>query len=169
MRPTRIVAVALFAALIIWSEATAADINVANVEGWHTWQVDEAGPLTEMCCFTGQQGSRSQKGCNLDGGRMSYGNNGDCATEAGHAQFYALIKNGRPAKIRVLSSQCPVTSNSTIADHGIVSTKDNIRWFRSVIEDKNLGQGIKEEALFGLVQSESDTAYDYIDSLLSRR
>ena len=30
-------------------------------------------------------------------------------------------------------------------------------------------QDIREEALFGLVQSESDAAFEYIDRLLSRR
>lgn len=40
---------------------------------------------------------------------------------------------------------------------------------RSIIEDKHLGKDVREEALFALVQSNSDKAYAYIDTLLSQR
>jgi hypothetical protein len=88
---------------------------------------------------------------------------------AGHVQIYALIKNRRPAKIRVLSSECPVSTETKLTDHGVASAEDTVEWFRGVIEDAGTNQDIREEALFGLVQSESDAAFEYIDRLLSRR
>lgn len=169
MRPSRVVALALLATLAICCETAAADLDIASVEGWHTWQTHETAAASELCCFTWRRGVQSQKGCNLDGGRNSYGNMGDCAAEPGRIQFYTLIKDGKPSKILAISSNCPVTSSARVKDHGIVTAADNIAWFRSVIEDKSLGQVIKEQALFGLVQSESDAAFDYIDSLLSQR
>ncbi len=160
---------ACLAAAIISSESTAADFLSAGIDGWHTWQLDAAEPAAEMCCFTSKRGASSQKGCNLDGGRVGFGNNGDCSSEAGYVRVYALIKNGRPTKIRVLSSECPVTTETALTDHGVISAQDNIEWFRGVVEDSQTSQDIREEALFGLVRSESDEAYDYIDRLLSRR
>lgn len=169
MRLQKIAAIALLAALVIWTESTAADIKTTDAEGWHTWRVDETGPVDKMCCFTRQRGSPSQMGCNLDGGRVSYGNDGDCAVEAGSVQVYALMKNSRPMKIRVLSSNCPVSTETGLIEHGIVSSEDNIEWFRAVIEDRQLSQDIREEALFALVQSESDAAFEYLERLLTRR
>ncbi len=37
------------------------------------------------------------------------------------------------------------------------------------IENPRLHMDVREEALFGLVQSESDAAFDYLDSLLAER
>lgn len=174
MRPAKIFVVALVAALVIWSEPAAADLDISEADGWHTWQIDEAAPPTELCCFSWRRGSRSQEGCNLDSGHISFGNrgfskNGDCASEPGRIQFYALVKDGKPVKILALSAQCPVTTNAAIAHHGIVSTSDNLRWFRAVIEDPQVDQDLREEALFGLVQSESNAAYEYLDRLISSR
>ncbi len=169
MRPGKVIAVTLVAVLIIWSESTAADIVTDKSDGWHTWQIDEVGSVGEMCCFTGQRGSPTKAGCNLDGGRVSFGNDGDCSADTGAVQFYVLVKNGKPLKIRTLSSECPVTTEAAITDHGVVTAGDNIEWFEKVIEDTSLSQSLREEALFGLVQSESNTAFEYLDRLLSGR
>ena len=69
----------------------------------------------------------------------------------------------------MLSSNCPVSTESEVTDHGIVATATNLNWFRSIIEDRSQSSDAREEALFGLVQSQSDAAYDYLDSLLSQR
>ncbi|MGI9239068.1 MAG: hypothetical protein ACR2QZ_16835, partial [Woeseiaceae bacterium] len=74
MRPARVVVVVLVAALFIWSEPVAADLDISKADGWHTWQIDEAAPPTEMCCFAWHGGSRSRQGCDLDGGRNAFSN-----------------------------------------------------------------------------------------------
>jgi len=169
MRPGKLVAITVVAVFITWSESTAADITTDTSDGWHTWQTDEAGSVSETCCFTRQRDSGTKAGCNLDGGRVSFGNDGDCSADTGVVQFYVLVKNGKPSKIRTLSSECPVTTETAITDHGVVTAGDNIDWFEMVIEDTSLSQSLREEALFGLVQSESDTAFEYLDRLLSNR
>ena len=79
------------------------------------------------------------------------------------------LDDGAPKDIRVLSSNCPVSTESELVDHGMMSAGENLDWFRSVIENENLSDDAREEALFGLVQSGSDAAFDYLDRLLSHR
>jgi hypothetical protein len=100
---------------------------------------------------------------------MSFSNNGDCDAAVGQVQFYVLMEAGKPQKIRVLSSECPVETTASIENHGVVPAQHNVEWFRQVIEDRGLDHDVREEALFGLVQSESSIAFDYLDRLLSRR
>ncbi|NQV87804.1 MAG: hypothetical protein HQ492_12085 [Woeseiaceae bacterium] len=153
----------------IGSNASADEILPAGADGWHTWQIDEPGVATKMCCYTWKRGDKSQKGCDLDGRNMSFSSDGDCAAAPGTVQIYVHVENGVPENIRVFSSNCQVSAASAIADHGLVSVVENVAWFKSIIENKSLDMDAREEALFGLVQSESDAAYAYIDGLLSSR
>ena len=147
----------------------AANLPSNQADGWHTWQVDEAGATSEMCCFTWEHGKSSRNGCDLDGRNMSFSDRGDCAAAPGQLQVYVRFEDGKPADIRALSSNCPVSAESEIADHGHLSAAENLAWFRAVIENRKLRKQLREEALFALAMSESDAAYDYFDQLLSRR
>lgn len=169
MRATGLITIALLALALDYSESTAAEFSIADVDGWHTWRTNETDAVTEACCFTWNRGEPARSGCNLDGHHVSYGQRSDCPVAAGPVQFYVRISNGRPADIRAISAACPVTAASAITDHGVVAAADNLQWFRSVIEDTGLAQDVREEALFGLVQSGSDEAFEYLDRLLSRR
>ncbi len=169
MRPARIAALLLLASMFGWSEATASDFLGADADGWYTWRLDTADAITEACCFTWEHSGRSGKGCHLDGRKISFGGRGDCAEASGHVQFYAFLQDGRPLRIRVLSSACPVSTETEIRNVGIVSADDTVAWFRGIIEDRGIDRDLREEALFGLVQSASDAAYTYIDQILSRR
>ena len=169
MRPAKIVLLgALLGAALLGSNATA-EVLSTDVDGWHTWQVDEPGASSEMCCFTWDRGNKSRKGCNLDAHSIAFSDSGDCAVAPGTIQIYVRLDNGEPKDIRVLSSNCPASTESEVRDHGLVSTDESLDWFRNIIEDQRLDMDIREEALFGLVQSESDAAFNYIDSLLTRR
>lgn len=150
----------------VWS-SEAADVLATTADGWHTWQVDESAATSQMCCYSWDSGKRSRGACNLDGRNMSFSNDGDCSTAPGTMQVYAQMKNGKPQEIYVLSSNCPVSTQTTVVDHGTVTSEQNMGWFREVIEDRAMDQDAREIALFALVLSESDAAYDYIDRLLS--
>ena len=154
---------------VAWGNAAAAEIPTGNSDGWHTWQVDEPGASTEMCCFSWNKGNGSRSGCSLDGKSVGFTDSGDCAAAPGTVQVYVKFEGGIPGDIRVLSSNCPVSSESEIADHGLVSASDSLSWFREIIEDKDQTSDVREGALFGLVQSGGDAAYAYLDRLLSRR
>jgi hypothetical protein len=168
MRLSKLIMCGVLLGAVAWSNA-AAGISPDKSDGWHTWQVDEPGASTEMCCFAWKKGNGSRSGCNLDGKSVAFTDSGDCAAAPGTIQVYVKYKGGIPEDIRVLSSNCPVSSESEIADHGLVSVDENISWFRDIIENKRLDMDIREDALLGLVQSESDAAFDYLDSLLSQR
>jgi hypothetical protein len=152
----------------VLNSATADELLQPKADGWHTWQVDEPDVSSEMCCFTWKRGDDSRKGCNLDGHSIAFSDSGDCAVAPGTIQIYVRLDDGEPKDIRVLSSNCPVSTESEVADHGLISAGESLAWFRSIIEDQRIDIDIREEALFGLVQSESDAAFDYIDSLLTR-
>jgi hypothetical protein len=163
--------VALYGILMgaaVLSSATADELLQLDDDGWHTWQVDEPGVSSEMCCFTWNRGNKSRRGCNLDAHSIAFSDSGDCAVAPGTIQIYVRLDDGEPKDIRVLSSNCPASTESEVADHGLVSTSESLDWFRSIIEDRQLDMDIREEALFGLVQSESDAAFDYLDRLLTK-
>ena len=168
MRVSKLLMVGVLLGAVFWSSDSAAEILPTGADGWHTWQVDEPSASTEMCCITWKQGDRSRGGCNLDGSRISFSNSGDCAAAPGTIQVYVRLENGTPKSIRVLSSNCPVTTQATVTDHGLISVAENMDWFRGVIEDKGIADDVREEALFALVISSSDAAYAYLDKLLSR-
>ena len=169
MRVSGLALLIALTASIVLGEVSAAEFLPADADGWHTWQVDESSANTGMCCFSRQQGSHTQKGCNLDGRSMSFSDGGDCAAKPGTIQVYVRFTDGAPEDIRVLSSNCVVSTKSELVDHGLISTTANLGWFRRVVEDKSLSANAREEALFGLVITGSDAAYDYLDKLLSQR
>ena len=153
---------------VAWSNA-AAEISPGKSDGWHTWQVDEPDVSTEMCCFTWKKAKGSRTGCNLDGKSVGFTDSGDCAAAPGTVQVYVKFDDGTPEDIRVLSSNCPVSSETEVTDHGLVSASDSLDWFRTIIEDEDQPKDVREEALFGLVLSGGDAAYAYLDRLLSNR
>ena len=168
MRPAKLLLLGAILGATLWGSQAKADILSAGADGWHTWQVDEPGVSSEMCCFSWNRGNKSRKGCNLDGHSIAFSDSGDCAVAPGTIQVYVRFDNGEPKDIRVLSSNCPVSTESEVADHGLVSAGESLAWFQSIIENRQLDMDIREEALFGLVQSESDAAFDYLDSLLTQ-
>jgi hypothetical protein len=94
---------------------------------------------------------------------------GDCAVAPGTIRVYARPENGTPREIRVLSSNCPVTTEATVTDHGLIPEAENMGWFRGIIEDRTMANDVREKALFALVVSGSNAAYVYLDGLLTRK
>jgi hypothetical protein len=155
-------------AAVIWSGSTNGASISSQADGWHTWQVDEPGASTAMCCYSGMSRNDSRIGCKLDGRRMAWSDDGDCAAAPGTIRVYVHMVDGLPENIFVLSSLCPVSSPAELADHGLVTADENLAWFRTIIEDPRLSRKVRKRALFALVQSNSAKAYAYIDNLLSR-
>ena len=153
---------------VAWSSDSAAEILPAGADGWHTWQVDEPSASTEMCCISWKHGDRSGKGCDLDGSNISFSDSGDCSAAPGTIQIYVRLDNGTPREIRVLSSNCPVTTQATVTDHGLIPVAENIGWFRGIIENKGIANDVREDALLALVISGSNAAYVYLDGLLTK-
>lgn len=85
------------------------------------------------------------------------------------AQFYVLIENGKPARIRSMNWNCRRPTKEAAIDHGTVSSAESFSWFRAVVEDPSVDEHVRDAALFGLVESGSDDAFEYIDRILSQR
>lgn len=137
-------------------------------EGLHTWQIESTADV-HACCYSSRRGKEAHGGCRIDARSLSFTSRGDCAAGPGAAQVYVRIAAGKPAGIWVLSSACPVTAASAIEDHGQVSAIDSVEWFRSVIENGRADRDVREQALFALVQTESDVAFSYLDRVLTDR
>jgi hypothetical protein len=166
-------------------------------DGWHTWRVTAADNASDWCCFQWNSGVSKQKSCDLDDRRNGYSNSSDNDTIVNEMQIYVLTSGGKPEKIRALSSQCRVTSKSEISDLGVFESDDSIDWLQqhidphseissdamaaisthdgdrpiSVLMDvvrDNSSIENRKDALFWLAMSDSDTAYEFLDRLLSK-
>lgn len=89
--------------------------------------------------------------------------------EGDQVQFYVLIENGKPEKIRSLNWNCRKPTKDKVNDHGTVPAAESYAWFRNVVEDTEVDKRVRDAALFGLVESGSDDAFEYIDQILSQR
>ena len=49
---------------------------------------------------------------------------------------------------------------------GALSLDDSVDMLLDIVSEKDLDMDVREEALFGLAQSDSDTAFAYFDRLL---
>jgi len=78
-------------------------------------------------------------------------------------------ENGKPASIRMFSPDCRWSSrgiSGEVTDMGILSLDDSVAMLLDIVSEDDLDMGVREEALFGLAQSDSDTAFEYFDRLL---
>jgi hypothetical protein len=177
------------------SNAISAEMPELAVDGWHTWRVSTTEVGADQCCFEWYSGEARRTACDLDSRRVSFGFSDSVADESALIQIYALVQDGEVTKIRALSSQCPVTTKTEIADMGIVESDDSIRWLEKFVtprtkmsthalaaisvhggtnslnmlvdvaqHDASLEN--RKNAIFWLVQTESEQAFAYIERLL---
>lgn len=160
-------ATALLASLLTVSGEAAADV-LTLPDGLHTWQIEGTSGV-HSCCYATRGGKVASSGCRLDGRRSSIVSDGDCAAGPGAAQVYVRIANGAPEKIWLFSSGCAISSEEPIDDRGVISEIESVDWLRGVVEDRRVTRTVREQALFALVQTESDAAFSYLDRLLTDR
>ncbi len=85
------------------------------------------------------------------------------------AQFYIRFEDGRLTRIHSTNCSCQQPTREAIEDHGAITASESFAWFRAVVEDTTVDKRIRDAALFGLVQSGGEDAFEYIDRILSRR
>jgi len=194
VRLRRALCVAIVLLTAFASETFSAAIDGIGADGWHTWRVEAGENAADWCCYVWNSGNAERTGCDLDGSRSGYSSSDDRSSLAPHIQIYTLMSNGNVLKIRTLSSQCPVTTRTEIFDLGIVENDDSVGWLAqyvaprselssdalaamsahensfdaivSVIEDRELDEDIRRQALFWLVESKSEQGFEYIERLL---
>jgi hypothetical protein len=167
-----------------------------TTDGWHKWRVTAAENAPDWCCFQWNSGISKQKSCDLDKRRNGYSSSDDQNKVISEMQIYVLTSDGEPKKIRALSSQCRVTAKTEITDLGFLETDDSVEWLQehidphseissdvmaaisthdgerpvSVLMDvvrDNANMDNRKDALFWLAISGSDSAYEFLDRLLS--
>ena len=190
---TRLVLAALLIAALVHSERASAAMPEFDADGWYTWRVQAAQPDTLRCCGTWSGGRMISGGCNLDTGRTASG----CADfgPSDEVQLYARVEKGHVTGIRAFSPQCRIESTRPMYDLGPVENGDSVSRLKtyvatgSSINDDALAAiashagvdafealrdavrdeeaGIREQALFWLVQSESDEAFEFVEYLIT--
>jgi hypothetical protein len=166
-------------------------------EGWNTWRVISNDAYRKSCCYLWNMGKRTAKICDVDAAVTAISTTRDAASEGVEIQVYVRIESGRASRILMLSPQCPAQALSPINDLGLIAAESSIVWLQTyvlsrgdvaeqalgaiaghsggvgelivVAEDQRLPMVMRERALFWMVQSNSDDAFDYVAMLLSRR
>ena len=190
----RLIALMLVTSIAI--DAASAEMPALAADGWHTWRVSTTNIGADQCCFEWYSGKARRTACNLDNRHVSFGSSDIIVDESAMIQIYALVQGGDVSKIRALSSQCPVTTKTNVIDMGIVESDDSIRWLERFVAPRtkmsthalaaisvhggtnslNLLVNVmqhdaslenRKDAVFWLVQTESEQAFAYIEQLLS--
>lgn len=177
------------------SNAISAEVPELTADGWHTWRVSTTEVGADQCCFEWYSGEARRTACDLDSRHVSFGSSDSVVDESAMIQIYALVQDGDVSKIRALSSQCPVTTKGDVIDMGVVESDDSIRWLERFVaprtkmsthalaaisvhggtnslnmlvdvaqHDASLEN--RKDAIFWLVQTESEQAFAYIERLL---
>lgn len=92
--------------------------------------------------------------------------------DGAETSLFLRQEKGKPTQIRVFSPDCRISwsgkhrIDGEVIDMGTLSLDDSVSLLLSIAREKDLDMDVREEALFGLAQSDSDTAFEYIDQLL---
>jgi len=159
MRPVKPVVLAMLGLTLLWSAPAFSTPTDEDADGWYKWQVDGSMTTGSSCCYT--------QACNLDGGLGIVINDARCQANSGSAILYIRKDEGQPTHIRVFDSSCEVSSSETITDMGSLSQDDSVAMLLDIVRERNIDMEVREEALFWLAQSNSDTAFAYFNRLLS--
>lgn len=135
----------------------AADLPGAESDGWYTWRVAVVESAPELCCFSWNKGVATQKRCNLDGRNGGFSIDSENWFPSDEVRVYALMSSGSPAKIRVLSSQCPVTTGSAITDLGIGDSDESVEWLQQFVSPST---NISDDAIMAIAMHAGDKARD---------
>jgi HEAT repeat protein len=135
----------------------AADLPESDSDGWYSWRVAVVESAPELCCFSWNNGVATQKRCNLDSRKGGFSIDSENPFPSDEIQIYARMDSGSPAKIRVLSSQCPVTTDSAITDLGIADGDESVEWLQQYISPHT---NVSDEAITTVAMHAGDKARD---------
>ena len=158
-RSTRFVFCLLLFAIAIHSHIALAEIAGLGENGWHTWQVEGVESAPEMCCYTSKKGTANRRQCDLDRRSSFFISTDDEPLAGDDVQVYAHLTSGNVTRIRVFSSQCPVTADAEIKDLGIVDTDDSVAWLRPFIAD---GGKLSSDAIAAVAVHDGNNARDVL-------
>lgn len=167
MRPARTIAMTMLGLALLWSAPASSAPSLGDSDGWYKWEVDSSVMTGSSCCYrlAGKETGRTT--CTLDGRHSIVVSNSLCGDSSGLTTFYVRKENGKPTRIRAFDSNCEVAATESITDLGSLSPDESVIMLLDIVKKKNFGMDVREDALFWLAQSNSDTAFEYFDQLLS--
>ena len=190
-------ALAFVLLIAAWADSGAATVAAPVDDGWHVWHVQGTESGANACCYRWRNGSAKKQGCDLDGHNGDSITLGDCDIEGDQINVYVRMQDGKATKIRALTANCPVTTQSPVNDMGSMSNADSVAWLSDqvytkgrasedaiaaismhagnaafaaltgLLEDRGRRKKTREQALFWLAQTNSDQAFEYLDALIS--
>jgi hypothetical protein len=116
-------------------------------DGWYTWQVAAVDNAPSWCCVDWNRGRSTAVACDLDRNHFNFGNignfgnfgdnadDGSRVPDVGEVQVYALINDGKAARVRAMSPACPVESRGPITDFGRVEPTASLGWLKHQVRD----------------------------------
>ena len=140
---------------------------LADADGWYKWQVKGNTTTLSSCCFQLAGGVSQRTTCNLDDGRGIVISDSPCKGSSGHSTYYLRKEGGVPVRIRVYDANCEVSSTAPITDMGSLSPDESVAMLLDIVNERKLDMDVREEALFWLAQSNTDSAFAYFDEILT--
>jgi hypothetical protein len=175
----------------------AAEVPGTLADGWNHWEVPAGAAGARSCCYHVGDGGVRTEGCRLGSGSGGITINGDCAPTSDTLRVYVRMEGGDVREIRALSAACPVATSGPVTEKGGIDTAGSIEWLlrhagedspvadeavtaialhedtsaftalKTLIEDRGRDMDIRRHALFWLAHSGSESAFEYLDRLLS--
>lgn len=105
------------------------------VDGWYTWQVAAVDGAPNWCCVDWNRGRSTPITCDLDGSHFNFSDDSSRFPDVGEVQVYALINDGKAARVRAMSPACPVESRGPITDFGRVEPAASLGWLKHHVRD----------------------------------
>ena len=173
-----------------------ADLEL-RADGWHRWEVPAGSDAGDACCRHELRGGVTLVGCNLGAGTQGPRPGPGCVTRSETLQVFVEIAAGQARQVHAFGGACPVDTGTPVEDHGEVLTADSLRSLANrlgddrrvldgalvaiaahedapavrmlvdIARDERRQAAVRERALFWLVQSDSDTAWAFLDRLLA--
>ncbi len=80
--------------------------------------------------------------------------------------LYVRKQRDRLVSIFIADGNCGYTRREKAIDLGEMSTDDAVSMLLDIVMDDDLDKTVREQALFGLAQSDSDRAFDALDRII---
>lgn len=166
MRSVITAALVMFGLALLSTPVSSAP-SAGDADGWYKWQVEGGMTMGTSCCFRRAGVATERTTCNLDKGHGVVVSDSPCAGDSGTTALYLRKVHGVPTRIRVFDSSCEVSASEAITDMGSLSQDDSVVMLLDIVNTRELSMDVREEALFWLAQSNTDSAFAYFDELLS--
>jgi hypothetical protein len=140
------------------------DVGRGKTSEWLGWSVPAIPDARSACCFSG---NFKHTGCSLSGRDNSWGTTDNL--KAGEArEMYVLVerKDGRPSRVRVVSTSCPVDgADRRLVWLGPVDSGASIDALSRLLDVRTKGDDVEEPALAAIAFHAGDRA----DAVIEKR